>query len=209
MGLHEIAKLLAYAGVDKVGDDFWGFVRLGTCGGVGVPPGEIILTDSCVDAELVPGFSIVQLGKVVRYPAVASDKLNARISAVIDQAKALGKTVCSLPPLHRGITMTADCFYESQGRLDGVFQVWYDEEDKLKWLKEEASTKAGVVNIEMECAAFLAFCGRLGVPGTMINVAILNRLEGDQVSPHIVGSAKEFSERPVEAADLVLTALLG
>lgn len=47
-----------------------------------------------------------------------------------------------------GKTMCAYDFYEGQGRLDGAF-CEYTENDKMNYLKKLHN--AGVVNIEMEC----------------------------------------------------------
>jgi uridine phosphorylase len=66
-----------------------------------------------------------------------------------------------------------------QGRLDGAF-CEYKEADKLNYLKR--LNDIGVVNIEMECTMFAAFTHYAGIKAAIICAAMLNRLNGDQVS---------------------------
>jgi uridine phosphorylase len=40
IALHEVAKLLAYAGARA------SFIRMGTSGGVGLPPGSVVLSEN-------------------------------------------------------------------------------------------------------------------------------------------------------------------
>ena len=40
----------------------------------------------------------------------------------------------------------------------------------------------GVRNIEMESTAFAAFCVRADIPSVIICVALINRLNGDQIT---------------------------
>lgn len=56
----------------------------------------------------------------------------------------------------------------------------------------------GVVNIEMESLQFGAFCYAMNVQAAVICVAILNRLNGDQVSATPEELA-EYESRPVRA----------
>ena len=77
-----------------------------------------------------------------------------------------------------GKTMSADDFYEGQGRLDGAF-CDYEEQDKLEFLKK--AQEAGVINIEMESLYFGSFTQKLGVRAATICSCILNRLSGDQI----------------------------
>ena len=51
--------------------------------------------------------------------------------------------------LMKGRTMSTDCFYEGQGRIDGAM-CEYTEADKLAWLAKLQA--AGVLNMEMEVA---------------------------------------------------------
>ena len=53
-----------------------------------------------------------------------------------------------------GKTMSVDDFYEGQGRLDGAF-CDYEEQDKLEFLKK--AQEKGVINIEMESLYFGSF----------------------------------------------------
>jgi uridine phosphorylase len=66
--------------------------------------------------------------------------------------------------------------------LDGAF-CDYSEADKLEFF--EKCREAGVVNIEMESTIFSALTHHAGIKAAVICVALLNRLNGDQVSNFI------------------------
>ena len=70
-------------------------------------------------------------------------------------------------------------FYIAQARLDGPF-CDYTLEQKMQYLRD--AYDAGVKNFEMECTAFTSLCLRAGIRAAVVCVALLNRLEGDQVS---------------------------
>lgn len=90
--------------------------------------------------------------------------------------------------------MCCDDFYEGQGRLDGAI-CEYTEDDKMDFLKR--ASREGVRNIEMESLQFGAFCNKIGVRSIVICVALLNRLNGDQVKSSMA-ELKQFEERPVD-----------
>lgn len=86
-------------------------------------------------------------------------------------------------PVISGLTMTANGFYEDQGRTDGFFCEWtsfaflsysYEEKDKFEFLQRIRS--AGVCNIEMEALLFLAFARRAGVRAGVVCTVIVDRL---------------------------------
>jgi uridine phosphorylase len=59
------------------------------------------------------------------------------------------------------------------------------------------ASKEGVRNIEMESLQFGAFCNKINVRSVVICVALLNRLDGDQVTS-TMEQLKSFEERPVD-----------
>ena len=65
-----------------------------------------------------------------------------------------------------------------QGRLDGAF-CEFSESDKMAYL--ENLRENGVVNIEMESTIFAALTYHAGIKAAVVCVALLNRLNGDQV----------------------------
>lgn len=137
--LNELAKLLRYASADSV------WIRIGTCGGLGLEPGTISISEASLNGLLEPGLRSYILGKEVFRPAQFDSGLCHELN---DVAKELGLTAVV------GKTMTADDFYEGQGRLDGAI-CDYTEADKLAFLK--TAYEKGVRNIEMESLTFAAF----------------------------------------------------
>ena len=64
--------------------------------------------------------------------------------------------------------------------MDGAF-CEYDETKKMTWLNDIAK-KHKIVNFEMESALFLSMCNRASVRGACACVALVNRLNTDQVT---------------------------
>ena len=60
--MHELFKLLHYAEAKNVR-----FLRMGTCGGLGVKPGTLVLTKSGFDGCLEPGIEFIALGQKVNF----------------------------------------------------------------------------------------------------------------------------------------------
>ncbi len=161
--LHEITKLLQYAEAENVQ-----YIRIGTCGGIGVEGGTVVVSTEAVNEKLETIFEHMELGKVQKYPTQLDRGLAEGILKCAGGIKAvLGKT------------MGTDDFYEGQGRLDGALEPKYGEKEKQEYLKRAA--QAGVVNIEMESTAFAAFCLRAGIRGAIVDAVLLNRLETDQI----------------------------
>lgn len=174
--LHELVKLLEYAGAK----DF-SFIRIGTSGGVGVEPGDVVITEEGLNAKLEPTFDMTVLGKTYEFETSLDQELSRRIYNARGEIRALiGKTVGT------------DDFYEGQGRLDGALSPQYTIEDKMAWLQKIHD--AGGRNIEMESTQFAAFCKRAGIPGAIVCAALLNRLDGDQVTS-TPSELAEFSDR--------------
>ena len=135
--LHEITKLMFYAHAQ----DFV-FIRVGTSGGIGLAPGTVVITDTAYNAILKPYHQACVLGKEVRYPTT----LHAGLGKLIYEARGDIKAVI-------GGTLSADDFYEAQGRTDGAVCEFSDEERK-EFVEKIHET--GIKNLEMECAAFAA-----------------------------------------------------
>ncbi|KAK9681246.1 Phosphorylase superfamily [Popillia japonica] len=177
--LHEMIKLMFHA---KAKDPI--FFRIGTCGGIGVEGGTVVISEDAVDSLERNYYEVPILGQLVRRPA----KLDKRI---IRELKSLASSEDPYETVI-GKTMCASDFYEEQGRLDGAF-CEYTEQDKLEFLNK--LRKAGIVNIEMECVPFAALTHHAGIKAAIVCVALLDRLKGDQVStPKEV--LNEYQARP-------------
>jgi uridine phosphorylase len=162
--LHEVTKLLEYAGcIDYI------FLRIGTSGGIGIEPGTIVLTSEAVNSNFKSVFDHQVLDKTYSFPTNLDSNLIARIQSCV-------KTTNSLV---LGKTLGTDDFYEGQGRLDGALAPLYTDIEKQDYLQR--AFMIGVRNIEMESTAFAAFCMRADIPSVIICVALINRLNGDQI----------------------------
>lgn len=164
--LHEVIKLMYHAGVkDPI------FIRIGTCGGIGLPPGTVVVTEEAVDGRLRPVLDTIILGKVVSRVAKLDLDLAGKLVAAGGESDAY-QTVL-------GKTISTDDFYEGQGRLDGAI-CEYTEEDKMAYLQEVS--RKGVSNMEMEALVFAALTHMAGIRSAVCCVTLLNRLKGDQVT---------------------------
>jgi len=179
--LHELKKLLDYAGAKN-----YKFMRIGTSGGVGVEPGTVIVADEALNGKLEPQYDQVVLGNTRSWETKLDSGLSEEILSTRGDIRAqIGKT------------MGTDDFYEGQGRLDGALNPGYNEADKMAYLKQ--AYDKGVRNIEMEAPAFAAFCLRAGIRGALVNVTLLDRLQGDQVT-----STKEQLRQYSDNADEIV-----
>lgn len=179
--LHELIKLMYYA---KCKDPI--FVRIGTCGGIGLRPGTVVVSSDAVDGMGNQYYEVPVLGKLVRRPTIFDKKLISELKSLSDPKD--GYEVVE------GTTMCAIDFYEGQGRLDGAF-CDYTENDKMRFLQN--LQQRGVKNIEMEALPLSALTYAAGIRAADVCVTLLNRLEGDQVStPKDV--LKQWEKRPQE-----------
>ncbi|XP_070073375.1 uridine phosphorylase 1 [Drosophila takahashii] len=178
--LHELLKLAKYARCqDPV------FLRIGTCGGVGVPPGTVVVTKDAFNGLLRNEHAIAILGKLVVRPAQFSVDVIKDIMEYGADPKDGFQTISAN-------TMGTDCFYEGQGRIDGAI-CEYTEQDKMDFLKK--CHDLGIRNIEMEASMFASVTQKVGVKAGDVCVTIVNRLQGDQVTV-TMEQKHEFEQRP-------------
>ncbi|XP_041372109.1 uridine phosphorylase 2-like [Gigantopelta aegis] len=176
---HEIVKLLHHAGSSGVT-----FFRIGTSGGLGMVPGSVVITDEAVDGILRPYMELATMGMMIHLPSFLDQDIVQELYSLAEKndhfQTIVGKTMC-----------THD-FYEGQARLDGAF-CDYTKEDKMMFLRR--IHEKGVRNIEMESLCFASYCHRANIRGAVICVALLDRLEGDQIStPHDI--MEDWQSRP-------------
>lgn len=177
--MHELIKALYHGQASDVC-----CFRLGTCGGIGLEPGSVVISEQAVDGLFRPQMELTILGKVVTRPSVLDKDLAEELVACSKPddgfATTQGKTMCTMD------------FYEGQARLDGAF-CDYKEEDKLAFLQE--CYGKGIRNIEMESLCFAAMCHQSNIKGAVACVTLLDRLKGDQIdTPGEV--LKQWDERP-------------
>nr|XP_023970625.1 uridine phosphorylase 2 isoform X3 [Chrysemys picta bellii] len=190
--LHELIKLLHHAKCCDVT-----IIRIGTSGGLGIDPGTVVITDIAVDSFFKARFEQVILDNIV----VRSTELDKDL---VEELLNCSKEIHYFPTLI-GHTMCTYDFYEGQGRLDGAL-CSFSHEKKLEYLKR--AYDAGVRNIEMESTVFAAICGLCGLKAAVVCVALLNRLEGDQIkAPHEV--LVEYQQRPQHLISIFIKKRLG
>ncbi|XP_072020905.1 uridine phosphorylase 1-like isoform X2 [Amphiura filiformis] len=177
--LHEVIKLLFYARCRHVK-----IIRIGTCGGLGLVPGTVVVSEMVVNEAFEPVYQVFVLGKTEKRPTHLDKALGDEIAAC--RPSDAGYEVV------RGKTMCTSDFYEGQSRLDGAI-CDYTETDKMSYL--QSAYDNGVRNIEMESACVASMCNRVNIKSAIVCVTLLNRLKDDLVStPH--DDLKKWEMRP-------------
>jgi uridine phosphorylase len=98
--LHEIIKLMYHAkAIDPV------FFRIGTCGGIGIDGGNVIITEEALNPELQPFHEVTVLGRKVKRPSKLDKKL-------CDELVTIANSMDEPYSFHIGKTMCTDDFYE-------------------------------------------------------------------------------------------------
>ncbi|XP_002137161.2 uridine phosphorylase 1-like [Drosophila pseudoobscura] len=164
--LHELIKMLHHA---KCQDPV--FIRIGTCGGIGIEPGTVVISSEALDGMLNPYYELIVQGKVVLYSSkldqcLANELLSLAIPCEDEFCTIIGKTICT------------NDFYEGQTRLDGAF-CDYTNQSKTAYLQSVQCQ--GVVNFDMESTAFAALTNRANIRSAVVSMCIVNRMEGDQI----------------------------
>ncbi len=140
------------------------FIRLGSCGALqpDIAPGDLVITDRALRDEATTLYYA---------PPEFEARAHPQVRQVLEEAAAeLGA------PYHVGLTCTTADFYSGQGRQVPGFPLL--EPDKVERLR-----RAGVLNLEMEMAAYLTLAGvssyplRAGGACAVLN----NRLTGASV----------------------------
>ncbi|ETO35252.1 hypothetical protein RFI_01814 [Reticulomyxa filosa] len=182
-------------------------IRLGSCGGVGVKAGTLVISTQALHYQTVePEWHVHMLGEKLTYSGIFDEKLvqmihdiatelsNRKIKEQSGEEEKEAKH--KVPKVVVGKTFTAETFYEGQARLDGAF-CKYHESNKQEFMIKLVDL--GVKNIEMEGVALAGICNKYTIPSAMIAVAFVNRLESDtipaQASPQ---DLKEWMEFGVE-----------
>lgn len=181
--LHELFKLLHYAKVKR--EDVHMF-RIGTSGGLGIPPGTIVITDHVIDAAMRNHFYSAECGKIVPLPCIINKEMSQELQGCASKL--------NLAALVGG-TMGTDDFYLGQGRLDGAF-CDYGEDQKKEFI-HKLHREYNIMNIEMEAHILSAFTHRAGIRCGIVCTTIVDRLPGDQIL-FTKDQLKEFEKRPTQ-----------
>ncbi|BFZ06317.1 hypothetical protein BsWGS_09356 [Bradybaena similaris] len=161
--LHELFKLLQKANCCDVT-----LIRIGTCGGIGISPGTVVISTCALTSGFEPYYVTSSLGKKLKLATVVDQHLANSLQHCRKDGDAfqaiLGKTYC------------AEDFYQGQGRLDGAF-CDYSKADQDTFLRELYDL--GVRNMEMESAAVLAMTHKVGIRAAVVCAVIVDRLQAE------------------------------
>jgi len=162
--VNELIKLLDHADCTDVT-----FFRIGTCGGIGVNPGSVIITKQAFNETLKPEYCLPILGEIRSFSTEFDGKVQAKL---LDASKVFSTSFNTI----MANTVCMPDFYESQARRDGAF-CDYSIEEKMAYMQKLLS--AGVCNFEMESTAFGALVRRAGFKAAVICLVLVDRLKDD------------------------------
>lgn len=93
--MHEVLKLLYHSRCKNAIT----FLRLGTCGGLGLKPGSVVISDSAVDGLFRAKYDVIVLGRVVsKYPVVNEEIIQALLNCRREEDQfdcVKGTTMCT------------------------------------------------------------------------------------------------------------------
>jgi uridine phosphorylase len=164
-----MAYFLKGGDLDALGEIFW--ARVGTSGGIGLPPGSVVVSSVDLMADLRPYRLLNGANGVYWFDEAFPAGVREAILAANPDAGY---------PIVRGRTVSGNDFFLEQFRLDGAICM-ETAESKFAWLNW--MHRNGVSNIEMEGAMFAGYLNHWGFDRfAMVCCNLLDRLEGDQVT---------------------------
>ncbi|XP_065212781.1 uridine phosphorylase 2-like [Planococcus citri] len=153
--LHEVIKLLQCAGVKDPE-----FFRIGTCGGIGIPEGTVLISEKIVNDFFEEQYEMNVLGKRIKLAAKWDQNL-------IKNLKNICETKFPNTQMLRGTTMSVEHFYESVASTEASFCLNNDtERDKYFDLMK----KHGVLSLDMEAIAMAAITYYMGIKSASVFV---------------------------------------
>lgn len=188
IAIHEITKLLFYAGNDTRNIlDNVEYIRIGTSGGIGADLGSVVLSRQAIHPRtLQPVDEIYRMGDTYQYSAVFNPELLQRIYASRGDIQVI-----------IGDTLTSNGFYEEEPNTHGALDEYTEEELQRDVPKLIAM---GVRNVEMEAAALAGFCGpnRANIPAADICTVV------DPIGVPIKSTKEELKEFSARAQQVVV-----
>jgi uridine phosphorylase len=186
IALNELAKLLVHTNNEDAQ-----FLKVGPCGGLGLNPGDIVISKSALNSKLEALQYAIECGEEYATATHLDANLIKDVSEFNQQCLKYNVTI--------GNTIGAWDFYEEQGRMDGFLPINYSIDDRNQYFKH--ALDAGVISIDMESLQFAAFCNNAGIKACIISEVLVNRLNSDEVN-HADAS------RQIELFDLVTQYIL-
>jgi len=184
IALQELMRMVYYlkgGDLDALQEIFWG--RVGTSGGIGLPPGSVVVSSEGVMADLRP-YRLLQ-GTTGTYWFDGTFPVAVKESLLAMNSNAGF-------PVVEGRTVAGNEFFLEQFRLDGAICL-ETLESKFAWLN--LLHENGVRNIEMEGAMLAGYLNHWGFDRfAMVCCTLLDRLQGDQVTA-TPEQLHEYSER--------------
>ncbi len=168
--LNEIVKLLVHA---KVPDSVT-FLKIGPAGGIGISPGEIIISNAALNHKLEQSISIIACGEEHNYSTHLDQNIINELTTYLPIYQKINPI-----SVQTGAVLNASDYYESQARLNGFLSLPYSTEAQDAYLKKLKNL--GVKSIDMESLYFAGFCNQLDIKTGIVNLIIVNRLLGDDI----------------------------
>lgn len=180
--LNEITKLLAHLQLVDVN-----FFKIGPAGGLGLPPGEIVLGDAMLNHRFQPIMQGIACGETYEYATYIRPVLTQELQtffATHDRH------------VHVGGIMTASDYYEGQCRFNGFLPVPYSQQERQDYWQKALTFN--VKSIDMESLYLAGFCHELDIAVSMMNHIVVDRLKSDDIV--MTQAEQEASQRNASQA---------
>lgn len=168
------------------------YLRIGSSGGVGIPPGTVVVTRNALNSCLKPEMPLAVLGSTHYLPARLDIPLKQKLFAFLERQSSFQ---CVM-----GDTLCAETFFDAQARTDGANPL-FSPEQAAAYLKH--CHEAGVKNIEMESLPLATFATRVGVPAAVACVTFVDRLLDQTPTEHVAKLVGYESNAVVAVIDFV------
>jgi uridine phosphorylase len=168
--LNEIVKLLVHA---KAPESVV-FLKIGPAGGIGLEPGEMVISHAAVNHQFEPKMSVIACGEEYSWPTHLDQHL---VNDLVAYKNSYAK-IADIP-LHTGATLNTADYYEGQARLNGFLPLPYSKEAQAVYLQKAKTF--GIKGIDMESLYFAGFCNQLDIKAGIMNLILVNRLLGDDI----------------------------
>lgn len=168
--LNEIVKLLVHAKATECVS----FFKIGPAGGIGLEPGEIVISNATMNHQFEQSMSAIACGEEYS----CSTHLDQTLVNDLIAYKNSDKTMTDIP-IQTGATLNTSDYYEGQARLNGFLPLPYSKEEHDIYLQK--AQNLGVKSIDMESLYFAGFCNQLDIRVGIISLILVNRLLGDDI----------------------------
>jgi uridine phosphorylase len=166
IGMNEVTKILMHIKHFDVT-----FFKIGFAGGIGVNPGDVIISNNVVNGKFEAIYNSIECGETFTYPTVLDHEL---ANYLLYFNHSIGRKNVTI-----GTTLSTKDFYDEQARVNGALPITYTQQECDAYLTR--AYEFGIRAIDMESLVFAGFCNQLEIAASIIGIVVVDRLEKDDI----------------------------